>query len=247
MVKFSLKCGAEIEGENYLNNVFSAVYSPIFEIGNSTHLRFRHWMESGTLSNGFCWDGGIIELSVDGSEFFQITPEGGYPYIILNIPTFPFEPGTEVFAGSIDWEEVDFDLSAYSGNIQVRFVFGTSPTMYTMEGWYIDEVQIVTVTNSEEEELILPLTALHSNYPNPFNPSTNISFSLADEQNIKLNVFNVKGQKIITLTEDFLPAGNYNFRWDGKDKDNNNVASGVYFYQLTTDKKTYSKKMIMMK
>lgn len=244
--QFALKCGSQNE-DNYVHNIFAAVYSPEIQIGNNTHLRFHHWLETGVIVTGFAWDGGIVEISVDGGEFFQIEPEGGYPYDILNLPNFPFEPLTPVFAGSIEWEEADFDLSAYTGSIQIRFVFASSPTMYTMEGWYIDDIQIITVTDSENEEIIPLKTQLLDNYPNPFNPQTRIDFQLSENQKVELDVYNIKGQKIKSLVSDFLPAGNYNFLWKGNDDNGNKVSSGIYFYQMKTRDKTYCKKMLMLK
>ena len=83
---------------------------------------------------------------------------------------------------------------------------------------------------------------LLQNYPNPFNPSTNISFVLNHDSNVKLAIYNIKGQHIDTLIDDYLFAGKYNFHWMPV-----NLTSGVYFYKLDTNHNSIINKMILMK
>ncbi len=86
-----------------------------------------------------------------------------------------------------------------------------------------------------------------SNYPNPFNPETTISYSIAKVAKVKLDIYNLKGQLVKTLVNKELNAGSHSVNWDGKDMNDRSVSSGVYFYRLTTPDFTQSKKMIMMK
>jgi len=80
------------------------------------------------------------------------------------------------------------------------------------------------------------------NYPNPFNPSTIIAFALPNESHVRLDIYNVLGQKVTTLVNDKLSAGEYSYEWDGS-----KVASGIYLYRLTTDKFSATRKMVLMK
>jgi len=92
------------------------------------------------------------------------------------------------------------------------------------------------------------IAMLYNNYPNPFNPITNISFSLADDvKNAKIEVFNIKGQKIKTLVNSHLEKGAHNVVWDGTDTNNKNISSGLYFYKLTTGKEIAVKKMLLLR
>ena len=88
---------------------------------------------------------------------------------------------------------------------------------------------------------------LTGNYPNPFNPTTTISYSIPQDGNVELVIFNIKGQKVKTLVEGSQPAGSYNVTWNGKDENDRSVSSGLYFYKLNSSGKTAVKKMLLLK
>ncbi len=88
---------------------------------------------------------------------------------------------------------------------------------------------------------------LEQNYPNPFNPSTNISFQLPQSVHVNLRIYNSLGKLITELVDNWKQAGSYNIIWNATDLNGNLVPSGIYFYQITAGKFTYSKKMILMK
>jgi hypothetical protein len=95
---------------------------------------------------------------------------------------------------------------------------------------------------------ILPqIPVLHNNYPNPFNPSTSISFSLPAEMQCSLSIYNIKGQKVKTLQSGISTQGNHTLIWNGRDDNGMSVSSGIYFYQLKAQGNTITKKMIMVK
>ena len=83
---------------------------------------------------------------------------------------------------------------------------------------------------------------LEQNHPNPFNPTTDISFSLSQAAVVKLEVLNILGQTVATLHEGPLEAGAHSATWDGS-----SVGSGVYFYRLTADDFTTTRKMMLLK
>ncbi len=84
-------------------------------------------------------------------------------------------------------------------------------------------------------------------YPNPFNQSINIPFSLAKSSDIRLEIYNLKGQHIRTLFSGTKDAGEYNLAWDGKDIKGTMVSPGIYFFRMTSGDFTTNKKMILMK
>jgi len=86
-----------------------------------------------------------------------------------------------------------------------------------------------------------------SNYPNPFNPTTIISFNLPQDEEVSLTIYNTKGQKVKTIAQGNFKAGKQNITWNGTDTNDNPVSSGIYMYRLQTSEKTLSKKMILLK
>ena len=86
-----------------------------------------------------------------------------------------------------------------------------------------------------------------SNYPNPFNPTTTISFDLASESDVIITVYNIKGQKVTTLTDNHFENGSHTVTWNGKDSNNRSVASGIYFFKITAGKSSAMKKMLLLK
>ncbi|MBN2424173.1 MAG: T9SS type A sorting domain-containing protein [Calditrichaceae bacterium] len=79
-------------------------------------------------------------------------------------------------------------------------------------------------------------------YPNPFNPVTNIALKLPESGHVKLEVFNIRGQRVATLMNGYCEAGVHEFSFDGR-----NLASGVYFYRVTAPKFTAVKRMLLLK
>ena len=76
--------------------------------------------------------------------------------------------------------------------------------------------------------------SLLKNYPNPFNPSTNISFSIMNPTKVSLKIYNLSGKEVSQLIDDFYMSGNYNIQWDAKDIYGNQLSSGIYIYRLST-------------
>jgi hypothetical protein len=86
-----------------------------------------------------------------------------------------------------------------------------------------------------------------TNYPNPFNPTTTIKFTLPQPGEVKLSVYNILGQQVKLLTSGQLPAGTHKVNWDSRNKDGQSVASGIYFYRLQTQDGVVAKKMVLLK
>ena len=94
----------------------------------------------------------------------------------------------------------------------------------------------------------LPISySLAQNYPNPFNPTTTIDFSLAKDSDVMLEVFNLNGQKVITLIDKSLSAGSHSVNWAGNNTNGQKSATGIYFYKLTADQFVQTKKMVLLK
>ena len=120
-------------------------------------------------------------------------------------------------------------------------------TIADMGAFYYDQNQMEI-----EEISIAPISCkLYHNYPNPFNPSTTISFSLTveDVKNAEIEIYNIKGQKVKTFPNlQITQSSNQQIVWKGKDDNDKNVSSGIYFYKLIVDDKTIAtKKCLLLK
>ncbi|CAN0386392.1 unnamed protein product, partial [Laminaria digitata] len=88
---------------------------------------------------------------------------------------------------------------------------------------------------------------LHPNFPNPFNPTTEIRFSLEDSGPVRISIFNALGQEVRVLTDGNYNMGEHSVTWDGKDNSGANMATGSYLYQLRFNNRVYTRTMTMIK
>jgi hypothetical protein len=126
------------------------------------------------------------------------------------------------------------------------------PTSVTFDpdNWILKD--IVGTTSVEQQQNLPTSFSLAQNYPNPFNPSTVISLQLAVGSYVTLKVFDELGKEVVTLIDEYRPAGNYNCEWRIV---NGELTSGVYFYTLKAGDPSHgsgqsfieTKKMILMK
>ncbi|MBU2584882.1 MAG: T9SS type A sorting domain-containing protein, partial [Bacteroidetes bacterium] len=106
---------------------------------------------------------------------------------------------------------------------------------------------IVTDVQDHQEIQIPANYGLYQNYPNPFNNQTNIKFQVSNESNVKLEIFNVIGQKIITLVDENKLPGYYSLKWNGKNEGGETVNSGIYFIHFSAANFSEIKKMALFK
>ena len=98
-----------------------------------------------------------------------------------------------------------------------------------------------------DDPALPPLFELQQNFPNPFNPSTTLAFSLPAAGAAKLSIYNSKGQLVKTLLDENLNAGNHRLVWDGHDDSGLPVASGIYLYKLDAGRQSQSRRMLLLK
>jgi len=95
---------------------------------------------------------------------------------------------------------------------------------------------------------VVPLaTKLMNAFPNPFNPNTNVRYSLKEAGKVRIDIYNVKGQLVRSFNAEHNSPGYYQISWDGKDTNGRSAASGIYMYRMTSGKYSSSKKMILAK
>jgi photosystem II stability/assembly factor-like uncharacterized protein len=136
--------------------------------------------------------------------------------------------------------DVNVPVGDYLYNVTCQFSGG-------FEGPLSEDVYVNNHGTNLEQDLVNLETGLISNYPNPFNPETKIYFAIAREQQVSIEIFNLKGQKIKQLVSNILPAGQHSIIWNGKDKNNKSASSGIYYYKMKTVDKGFQRKMILLK
>lgn len=138
-------------------------------------------------------------------------------------------------------EYSDSDLSAgiYDYFVRAQYEYGLSEPCETVTA------DLSNVNNGNND---IPLvTQLNNIYPNPFNPITNISYSLAEDQKVNITVYNARGAKVKTLENSLKTVGKHSVVWKGNDSSGNIVASGIYFLKFQTNTKQTTKKLLLIK
>ncbi len=187
--------------------------------------------------------------SIESFSLPPIPPQGGFDARLTN--DYKLSENDEV---AIRIQSPEFPLSlkvtnpgskAVSGYVLQEIANGVvveSHTIVDKEEVVISNANISLLKISKQESL--PTTYnLAQNYPNPFNPSTTIEFSLPENvNNVNLTIYNILGEKITELVNTSLEAGRYSYKWDAK-----NAATGLYIYELRTEKFVSIKKMLLLK
>ncbi len=223
----------------------------------------------------FCWGTPVDAYIRTAPTQFSYTEKIDYIplYVELDPENMPeeigvFADGECIGAVVVDNEVMDINLYPESakGNdeIELSFYYGTKgkavkqdyqiydPNSYrfvpgSLKLSEIKDYGYISLKGNSDSESVTSIVKLNQNYPNPFNPSTQISFYLAQDLPVKLDIFNVKGQKVKTLCSSELKKGTYSYIWNGDDQLGKAVASGLYFYRLSTPEGVFSNKMLLMK
>ncbi len=131
-------------------------------------------------------------------------------------------------------------ITSYSGDMLITTDDPVNPTL---------TVQLTGIGQpvANDDPVLPAVTELKGNWPNPFNPSTSISFSVKEASPVIIEVYNLKGQLVRTLIKESKAAGNHRIVFDGRDNAGQPLASGVYFYKMQAGKYSATRKMILMK
>jgi hypothetical protein len=219
-------------GDKYLAS-FAAIAEPnndwiiseTIQIGYNSFISF--WAKSLSDIYGLERFNVLVSLGSSDTEDFQVISGNSY----VEVPT--------------EWTNYAYSLEQFSCQTIRVAIQCVSDDAFSL---FIDDIVVASdqgVDNDDSEEVYI--TTLNSNYPNPFNPETTISYSLAKQSKVSLQVFNILGQKVKTLVNETNNAGSHTVVWNGKDESGNAVASGVYFYRLKSGTMSQTNKMILMK
>jgi len=126
----------------------------------------------------------------------------------------------------------------------VRGIMTYSYSEYTINPVSPDD--FISEVSSPSTEVVA-IATLDGNYPNPFNPSTTVKYSMEESANVSIDIYNIKGKKVKTLVNDIQSAGSHTEVWNGSNDKGETVGSGIYFMKMRAGNVESTKKMVLMK
>ncbi len=199
---------------------FGGSVAAIEEYNTTGEIKFATWNEADSTLN---WLQGVVPFPEDYTRSFKMD--------FITYKGDPHDPA----GPSKNWAKIGKDK--WDGH---QLFFATPLTKEQLAKLGVD----TTLTAVNEKEETLPTGfALEQNYPNPFNPTTNIAFKLPRATMVTLKVYNILGEEVLTLLQNArMSPGVHKVVLDGE-----NLASGIYFYQLQTPEFVQSRKMVLMR
>ncbi|MGC9365319.1 MAG: T9SS type A sorting domain-containing protein [Fidelibacterota bacterium] len=212
--------------------------------------------DNGLISDRY----GSVLKSIDGGETWTQTnkPDTSSSSWVNGVVWIP---GTDIMVGLDDigafytsdlgetWTAIEAPTVDMSGDYYISGVFKDTEFGYI----FTDAGKVLRFKDQVPSKIDLSDTGvldqyrLHQNFPNPFNPTTSISFQIPRQNHVKLVIYDILGREVISLMDKPLQQGNYSVVWNGMDKSGHNVSTGVYIYQLQADGVTKTRKMTFMK
>ncbi|MFH2047877.1 MAG: T9SS type A sorting domain-containing protein, partial [bacterium] len=186
-------------------------------------------------------DGEVVKSGAVVSAYTKSGVKAGTLTMIEN-GLFGFMP---VYADDISSEVVEGVKTGESFYLTVDGV--ETKETFTFEDGNGARVEISNLTAGDHSDVLPTEYSLSQNYPNPFNPTTTIEFSLPTAGQAKIEVYNILGELVTTPFDGFAGAGENSIVWDGTNSSGQNVSSGIYFYRLTADEYTETRKMTLLK
>ncbi|MBM4119006.1 T9SS type A sorting domain-containing protein, partial [bacterium] len=225
--------GSSPPGSSDVDGGQTVLYSPRFDLAGASDVSISYWRwYTNNLGNN------------PGTDYWtvQLTNDDGATWTNVEYTT----------ASSNAWTNVVFDLDTYyptPGVVQLRFIASDVSPGSLVEALVDDFLLMGSFDLSGVDEGVSAhfVTRLDQNNPNPFNPKTEIRFSLSQPGPASLRIFDAQGRLVKSLAEGNLAAGPQSIVWDGTDSQGQRVSSGVYFYRLETAEQTVAKRMVLLK
>lgn len=191
----------------------------------------------GTEEIAVCIDDNFIILKFNGRE-------NHHTYEVNYIKKNELNTGVEyqIYTGAIMNDLRN--TGEYEILVSMYHIIEGQPTI----GRFLSKIYKPDSTTSINDDEILPTRIkLYQNYPNPFNPSTEIKFKLNKSETVSIKVYNILGKEIKLLLQEYLPAGEHNILWDGKDNEGSPLSSRIYFIQMKAGKYQQTIKSVLLK
>ncbi len=159
---------------------------------------------------------------------------------------YPHVNGTEIALSKGETETYTID-GDYNDSWNVQNVEVVAYIQNDNNNQILQAVRIGKYTNTDEREEMSHSFELKQNFPNPFNPTTEIAYSIPKKDQVIINIYDIQGKKVKTLVNSQITAGNYQVTWDAKNDLGKVMPAGLYFYKLQTTNQVQTQKMILVK
>ena len=203
-------------------------------------------------------DMGAYEYTIPHPTEFTFTIEGNSialswdPSLADNFQYYSVQMSTDSLFISDVVEYYTPDNSHTFSNLEYNTpYFFRVATMVGQNEWsYYSEVVTATIelVGNDNDEALIPLSFdLRQNFPNPFNPSTNITYVIPEISNVNLIIYDLNGQSVKEVVSGSVRAGVHTVNWNGTNDNGGKVSAGMYFYKINTGKYSSTNKMILLK
>ncbi|MCP4292048.1 MAG: S8 family serine peptidase [bacterium] len=215
----------------------TTLQTPVFDLSGVDRAVVKYW----------CWYG-EDGFSIDDDFVVEISNDNGNSWVELD----------RIVDNAASWNQVNVEINtlqdgsfALTDQIVIRFLACDFNNGGLVEA-AIDDFAIETFSSQglsavdDTPEVMAPVI-LRQNHPNPFNPTTTIAFSLPRATQAELAVFTISGRRVVTLVNESMTAGEHQVSWNGQDSSGRQIASGAYFYRLSTGDNQLVKRMVLVK
>lgn len=254
------------EQQTYASLEDAALVSPAFDLPANSELVFYSWIDAETNGGTGAWDGGRVEISMNGGEWVPLAVDGGYGYI-MEFNSGATLRGADVASGSPQrWRRMVADLTPYSGWARVRFHFASDEAndprnqsleqLRYYEGWYVDDVTVQSRTGGGPVARRLAFRA----GPNPYRlngPSSgevHFRFSAPDGlprpgQNPEIRIYDVRGREVGRTVAAANPLAPSEFlaTWNPKSQGDAALGSGIYFARVDFSGKVQTTRLVLVR
>lgn len=224
---------------NYFQDMLELRKNSAFHADASHHV--FHFNEGGNVIGFRRWDSEddfVVVANFSNTDYtgYRIgLPQAGDWWEALNSQDTLYAGSGQVNSGQLSSEETDYD--GYSQSITI-----------TLSKMALVVLKKGSIPTAVEYDPVSPrVDRLEQCFPNPFNPVATIRFSLSEQKHASIRIYDVTGRLVRTLVDGILSRGEHRVRWEGRNRRGAEVASGVYFYRLTTPGYTRTRRMILLR
>jgi hypothetical protein len=246
--------------ETFRLHIFNNIFAHMSNGDVHLNIESQKVADASELGHNLFWQGGepvIIRWGKGGGGNYGSTAElagfAGGANNLIGDPLFAdaansdfsLQQGSAAIDAGLPHTAYDEFVKLHGIDIRLDFAGAVRPPQ---SHWDIGAYEHMGyVGTAVREQTATPTKFALQSYPNPFNATTTIKFETPISTRVVVEILNISGRKVAVLADGHYEAGTYEIKWDGKDQDRRQAASGPYFYQLKTDERILARKMLLLK